>query len=715
VTNVDEPEQPGAEPPDGGAPAAPGDATKPKNASPPKARDGQADIEDDALVLPAENLVAPSVAGRNIYNGDIHVNNGNFTGSSDATGNAKTSLVPWTEITAGVGLEQPSFVEPPNFDEISRLLRRHRVVLLTGGGCGNRSAAGAALYAGGHRPIVELPAGVAAQSLVETVLRVCDDNPRAGILIDSLDADTIGGFAGYEMRRLRGALANGAAVILTTRTPQGVSVRSPDLSAIEGVPPDATEVVRAVGRAEGATEPVLALALAALDHLPAPVGPATAVDLVEAARNNPDDSPEQLAGRVSWQSTPLDEWLREQPTAQQVASLAAAASLDGMPRADVEGKAALLEKSLEGDVEPSEEPRRFGAAAGGWPGGVVGVGRRVLPTHFGRHEAEVIEICPPHRRDRIVRYLWDNLGGEFRGSFVDWLCDLPEHGSDRVRSGAAITAGALFVAEPMIAERELIRVWALDGRRAQLACAGLTLGVPVALGCDPTPARTLAHQWVTTQNLQLQRVAIAAYGGLLGAWDSGSAAPSHLWKVGFDHRYEDNEVRDLLRRAADQSLASLVAAGADAGKARATVIGLIAAEIGQRPARRRSYELLPLVMRRLSAGDPVARGSFTALLAAPEHDSLHRLAGVLAQAFDSPTGYASARTALCVLLDAVAANRVDRDALNQLIREMKDAALPGRRSVLGSQIERTLNAERRRDGPRSAVARSVHATFYSAA
>jgi hypothetical protein len=410
---------------------------------------------------------------------------------------------------------------------------------------------------------------------------------------------------------------------------------------------------------------------------------------------------------VSGQSTALDEWVAARPTAEHVASLTAAAVLDGVPSTDVEAEAERLEELLEGDVESSGEPRRFGTTSRGWPAGVVGVGRHVFSTHFGRQETEVIQICPPHRRDRVVQYLWDNLGGEFRGPCLDWLRTLPEHGSDRVTSGAAITAGALFIAEPMIAERELLRSWALDGRRSQLACAGLALGVPVALGADPTPSRTLAHTWVTSQNRCFQRVAIDAYGGLLGAWDSGSAAPVHLWRVGVK--------TPELRHVADVSLAWLVAAGGDAGRARATVISLLAAEAEQKPDPRRSYELLPLVVGRLAGGRRDARESFAALLAGAERESLVKLVGLLAQAFDSPMGHASARAALGVLLDALAANRIDRGAVNRLIREMKAAARPGRRSALGSQIERALNAARRADGSRSAVADSVHATFYSSA
>jgi len=366
--------------------------------------------------------------------------------------------------------------------------------------------------------------------------------------------------------------------------------------------------------------------------------------------------------------------------------------------------AAQLAELLDHDIEAPTEPRRFGAADRGWPVGVVSVGRQALNTHFGRHEAEVLEICRPYRAERIVEYLWRNLGGHFRRGFLDWLLALPDHASDRVCSAAAVTAGALFMIEPITAERELLRPWALDGRWAQRACAGLALGVPVVFRGDPAPARKLAYAWVTSDNLHYRRAAVSAYGGLLGAWDSGAAGPAYLWRIAG----ETPQVRAL----ADACLASLVAFGGEAGHARATVISLLCSEAEQKPAVRRSYELLPLVFECLTAGAPAARESLHALMGDPERDSLSKLAGLLARAFDSPRGQASARSTLRILLEGLSLGRIDHIVVNRLIREMKTAAGSSRLSALGTQLERALNAERRGDGPRSAAARSVHATFF---
>jgi hypothetical protein len=688
-------------------PSDPKPVENPKGTADAKAADDAKakNEEERAQAKPlSHNLTIQSeVAERNVYRENTINVTGDFIGSSDT---ARSEFVPAMDVTAEVATARTAFVPPPHFPELVRALEENHVVLLTGGGCGNRTAAGAALHEAERGPILELPAGNAAKTLINKLERICRDEAKIGVLIESIDQETLRGFAGFELRRLKDALIKGrASLILTTQTPEGVSIPAPDLCTIDGVSPDAEQVIRSLARVRGISQGALTLALAAFELLPPPVTPTTAVALVNGAPGRPPDAAEELAALVSGQSPALDEWLGKRPTAEHVASLTAAATLDGLPSADIEAEAARLAELLEGEIEPSTEQRRFGTPDRGWPAGVVGFGRRGFSTNFGVPTAEVIQICPPHQRDLVVRYLWKNLDGQFRRSFLDWLQTLSECRSDRVRSGAAITAGVMFTEEPIIAERELLRPWALDGRPRQRLCAGLALGVPVILGSDPAPARALAHAWATSDNLRFRRVAIAAYGGALGAWDPLAAAPMHLWQIGA-------ESPDL-QWLADVSLAFLVAAGEDAGLVRWTVIDLLAGELEEKPARRRAYELLPLLFDCLTDGNATARQSFAALLSDTERDSLAKLAGMLARAFDSPKGHASARAALGVLLDAQADNHIDRNQLNRLIREMKATAPRGRLAALGSQVERALNAERRGDSPRSDVASDLHATFYS--
>jgi hypothetical protein len=387
--------------------------------------------------------------------------------------------------------------------------------------------------------------------------------------------------------------------------------------------------------------------------------------------------------------------------------MTAAVTLDGVPSSDVDAVAAELKRSLEGEVEPSHEPKRFGSADRGWPAGVIALGRQSLWSHFGRQEAEVVEVCPPYRRDQLVAFLWDRLGADFRAPFIEWLRALGGHRSGRVRAGAAVTAGVLFIKEPMTAERELLRPWAADGSTMQRACAGMALGVPISLDADPTAARALAARWAgDSSNASLRHAAVIAYGGWLGARDPGSAAATHLWRL-------PSETPEL-RYPSDAALASLVVAGGFDGQARAVVLGLLAAQAEQRPAPRRTYELLPRIMQRLGRGDEMARAALAGLFEDEQRDALTTLAALMARAFDTSMGFASARAAVCALLDALAANRIDRDIAERLIHELEAAAArPGRLPALRSQLDRVLNAERRGDGSRSRAASAVHAMLHS--
>jgi len=204
----EQPEQPppkDARDPDGPPEEAkPKDEAKPKSEAKPKdaATPAEEDDLDRAKELPHEILIRREVAERNIYHGSISVA-GDFYGSSDGPA---PNLVSWMDITAAVADAKPSFVKPTHFAELRRKLAEEHVVLLTGGGCGNRTTAGAALHAAEHRPILEL-AGVSARSLIDRIERICREHSKVGVLIESVDADTLGG-----VRRVRAAPAAGGVV-----------------------------------------------------------------------------------------------------------------------------------------------------------------------------------------------------------------------------------------------------------------------------------------------------------------------------------------------------------------------------------------------------------------------------------------------------------------------------------------------------------------------
>jgi len=670
---------------------------------------------------PADELhhnlpIGRQVAGNSIFNGELTVGT-MYVGSAAGE---EAAVVTWWSLRDEFATGSPSFVEPPHFERLVRLLREQHVVLLIVGGCGNVSVAGAALRATANEPIVELPGSLTTHELLAAIKQITEAKPTVGILIPSVGEDALRGFGAAELRRLRSALGQGASVVLTTRAHPAAGPSTHALPTLEAVAPDAADVIRGHTLADSEVRE-RALAALALVSTDAPIGPGVALSLVDAARASVDTGPEELASLISGQSDALDEWLAGRPTAAHVASLAAAVTLDGIPSADVDAEALGLQGMLEGELEPSSEPRRFGSADRGWPAGVVALDRRSLGTYFGIQEAEVVEICPPHRREWLFAQLWDRLGADYRTAYLAWLYALAEYPSPRVRSGAAVAAGILFMKEPVTAERELLRPWALDGRISLCECAGLAIGIPVVLGSDPMSARALAYAWSEPHSgAKRRRAAIAAYGGPLGVWDSGSAAPAHLWRIPAEPRRERDEedVRQLteraqLRWAADNALAGLVAAGSEAGQVRATVIGLLASQAEERHERRRAFELLPKVIRRLTRGDELARASLAALLDDAEQESFAELAALLARAFDVPLGFASARAALLALLDALGDGQIDQEIVNRVIRAIKAGANRGRRSALGRQLERVLTVERRGDNARSRAARALHATFFS--
>jgi hypothetical protein len=713
--------EPPPEPPESppGRPARADAASDPPRTAPDRAGDTAPYEEperDPADELRHNIRIDRHQFGRTIINGAVHANTVRF----DVAGSDATSVLQWWPLLDEFADPPPSFVEPPHFEALRRVLGEQHVVLLTGGGCGNVSAAAAALRAAGHDPVVELTSSPTTQELLASVEQMAADKPTAGIVIPAIGDEALRGFGSAELRRLRAALGDGAALILATRAQPMSDGPACALPTLAAAAPDPAAVVSAHAPAES---DVRERALAALALLleDSPVGPATAVRLVDAARAEPDASPERVVELASGRSDALQEWLAGHPTAEHVAALTAAVTLDGAPSADVDAVALELRHLLEGELEPSSEPRRFGGPDRGWPEDVVGFRRRSMPTYFGVQEAEVVEILPPHDREWLFAQLWDCLGADFRSGCVEWLRSLAVHPSSRVRSGAAVAAGMLFARDSYTAERELLRPWALDGSLAACECAGLALGIPVLLGHDPVPARSLAYKWSEPRSgANRRRTAIAAFGGPLGAFDSGAAAPAQLWRIPTEprrpFRREDPQraaERAQLRRAADNALAALVASGAEARQVRGSVVSMLLAQAEEREERERVFGVLPRIAFRLTRGDEPARASLAELLSETEQTTFAELTALLARALDTPPGFASARIALCTLLDALAAGRIDEEVVNEIIRGMKAGARPGRRSALGQQLHRILAVERRGDGARSYAAETVHATFFS--
>lgn len=620
-------------------------------------------------------------------------------------GDGARLAVPVADVTRSVKIARDTFVEPGYFPQLIEALTEPKVILLTGAACGKRTTAGVALERTNHDPILELPSDMAARGLVDGIKKVCKRSPDAGIVVESVDSKTLSTLTGFELHRLDKILSDGAAVVLTTRSLKGVPQDMDGVNALECESPSLTQVLeRATGSSEARDAAIAALGLLS-DRV---LSPNDALTLLEHARAA-DQSPEQLAQAFDGQATDvaLDQWLSTDRTAEHLASLAAAAALDGAPSVDVDLAAETLSDMFAPEGEETVEGvKTFGVADRGWPEGIFALTQTSVSTHFGYQEVEVVEACAPHNRARIVAYLWQRLGVDFRRPFAQWLRDLAGHQSSEIRLGAAVTAGVLFAVDPVIAERELIRPWALDKRFSRRLCAAIALGAPVAIGADPAGARALAKGWSNSPDLRLQHVAVLAYGGLLGAWDPGSAAATHLWRIATE--------TPELARAARISLASLTAAGGSAARVRATVLGMLSAQAEIERAPRHVYVLLPLVLRHLTARGDTPRDSLMALLNAPqERESLRTLSKLIANAFSAPSGYESARATLEVLLQAMADGRIEQTAVFRIVAELRQAGREGSEiEVLDAQLERTLWANARKRAPTADAARSVLNEFF---
>ena len=674
-------------------------------AAPSPAAGGSAEQTSES---PAEDLLgevdaldrelAISVAARD--GNSFGANTFNVTGDFIVGAGERRSILPVVDVTAVVTDPPHAHIEPPGFSDLGQMLRHERLVALTGHGAGKRTAALMVMNDLGLRPLLQVPGDIPVDDLADGIGRLCRKHPTAGILIDAIDVELLGRLAGFKLTQVKAALGATAALVLTT---DGRTTGLTALSVFECSPPDATALAEAIVHGRGLGDDVLLRSHEALTILSEPISPSIVFATVEAACD-PERTAEAIAHVVLWSPDVLNQWLAQQRTAGELASMAAAASLEGVPTDEAELETGRLSESLEpsGDTEGA---KRFRARNQTWPAGVIDVETRAFGSHFGRQEVEVLSFCPPHTRERIIAHLWRQLGSDFRRPYLAWLADLVNSPSPRIRSAAAITAGALFMTEPLMTERELLRPWALAEAASVRRCAGMSLGVPAALGGQPAPARMLANAWATGDNLRFRYCAVVAYGGLLGAWDPSSAAALHLWRLG--------DETPPLRADADSALAGLTSAGAEATRARASVFELLAAASEFRDARRRVHGVLPLVMSAVTAPHQLAQVSLAALLGEQESRIFQSFAELLALAFDSASGFQSARAATRVLLAAMTESRVEPEAGRQIFAAVRDAAARrGRMDAFGSALGRVLRGEARRDSPLRDAANTVLDTFY---
>ena len=187
-------------------------------------------------------------------------------------------------------------------------------------------------------------------------------------------------------------------------------------------------------------------------------------------------------------------------------------------------------------------------------------------------------------------------------------------------------------------------------------------------------------------------------------WDPGSAAPGQLWRVG--------QATPGLRYQADFQLARLMVAGAEAGRVRAAVLGLLTARSEAQPIPSRVHDVACEAIDELTQSALNSRQSLDALLER-EPDSFAALATLLATALTERRGQRSAGLAIEAVLDGMDAGHVTRDAGVRLLREMKTSFDRSRLPALGARLQRILSAAARRKDPRPESAQFLLDKFFA--
>ncbi len=668
--------------------------------APPKVEQNgnAADLPEDSLgdLLPPDgrkSIVSGQVRSQAAFiGGSIH--------SVTISSGDRSFPVPLADLTALHA--RAAFVEPPGYQDLVRSLTRQRVVVCHGkSGCGKELAVTRALQEVKASVIRLIPAGLELAETSRVIAAETEDG--AACVLSCLSDSWLSSLAGTTGQPILAAASGGhvMVVVLSAHEPARAVARHFEVVALDY--PDDWAVLAACAAAAGVPANARELAGSVLDRLDPPVGPATVTQVLAEAVAGQDRTAAEIASLFSNTLTAeaVTSWLGDGRRAREISVVAAGATLSGAPAIVVQEAADDLRALLE-PAEPADRLPELIDGGGSWPGGLLRPATVMTNTHFGRERAEVVEVAAPHRPESIIRAVWLALGPAFRGRYCDWLAELA--GAPGLKWHAAFTAGVLFSVDPALIEARVLRPWLDSDLRPLIRCAGLALGAPVAVGDDPSAARRLAHFWATSGQQPARLAAIAAYGGLLGAWDVSSAAPLKLFAL--------CQVSPELRGEAQAALARLVVAGADAVSARTAVISYLNLSIADRAARALVYDCLPAVAGALVRPDAICAGSLAALR--EETGNWLGLAGLIAMALTEPGRSDHGPHCLGLFVQASASGEHDQDLVEDLIRGMRGTCRsPQGEERLGLAIKRALAGFTRSDDEQvSARARALLRSFF---
>lgn len=655
--------------------------------------------EPEKVLRPAgrRSAVSSSVRARTAFIGTTHIN------SVVIQGQNRAFQVPLTDLVAlhGAG----PFVEPPGFSDLVTAINGDRVVVCSApSGSGRDRAVTRALLATQHKTVRMLPTGLTLIEMARAVEAVADEadeiGEKAACVVHMPDTSTLRALVSSSGEPVRATAASGRlTVVAVTNAPADLAVRSTTFPVELNSPP-APEVVSAWARQCSASTEAGQLAQSALKALKKSIGPATAAALVQEVLRDATRTASQVA--ILFDSSAADaalgDWLAGGRPNAEVAALAAGVTLSGHSADVVQDQVDTLAKLLETTESVTSEL----AGKSVWPAGLLGLGTERVQTHFGAHAMRTVGVCEPYLPQDFVRAMWESFGERFRIRYSAWLADLPA--VPALRWDAAYTAGVLFSVDPVLVESQILRPWALHDRAIFRHCAGVALGAPIAIGADPEPARLLAHQWISGDNVRYQEAAIAAYGGLLGAWDTTSSAPLKLIRIG--------NRTPRLRPVADGALANLVVAGAEAMTSRSLVLNYLLLLVRDRYDRDRVFACLPVVVGTLLSGEVICRRSLDAIQEEP--DNWLALAEIIGCTLTTPSGASAGAAAIEMFVRAAGRGRIDMEVTERVIRDIKKSqqrvgAVRRLKPVLQRELRRLA---RSRDESTAAVASSLTRQFF---
>lgn len=606
-------------------------------------------------------LVAPSsrgelasgwVTARNTFMGNITIENVTFAGTSTT----ELSSVPVSDLCA---LHQGTpFVEPPGYRDLCRTLAVHPIVVCGGPeGCGKELAVARACEFLELPRIRLLPSGLAIGDVCRTAERLAQQWESTTLVLTGVDRDRLRQLAGPPGTPIRALAASGRVrLVVTARTVDTTAFPVAPLEA-----PDPARVLDANLRERGWSDDAAQICADVLAALEPPVGPAVAADVVRQVISREGSDRDKvlsdlsiLYSRHNTASAAVSEWLGDGRSPDEVAVLAVAASLAGLPALDVQEHVAPLLRLLRRDRLGAEPESRMRSHAM-WPEQFIRTKVERVATEFGPHEVPVLQAAPPFRAEDIVLALWDALGERFQYRYCEWLRRLPQE--SRLVWYAGQTAGTLFSAHPAQITSQVLEPWARSDEDDDRYCAGLALGTPVALGKNATAARTLADYWSTTEGTARKHAAVAAYAGLLGAVGETSEAVLKLFDIG--------ERDSRLARSANWGWANLIASGRDRSAARSWVLAYLDRLSQQRRHRERAFSALPWVIWLLTQSEPTCVDSYRALETETENWQL--LIGLLARCLTQPSGMAFGRECVELAVGAVVDGNVEYTRAERLL------------------------------------------------